>query len=161
MLSFNNCESLSSNFHPSKRQIALYSPCPLIGRLVGVTIDFPFPNVFLHFLLGFSSSPERKTTITMIIPTDQPLANDHPDGPASCKGSSGGTGLLQMIIWMDRPLSKDHLEGPVSCKWSSGWTGLLQKIIWRDRSLANDHLDGAVSCKWSEFKYEICTVYLV
>ena len=56
------------------------------------------------------------TTITMIIPMDRPLTNDHPDGPASCKRSSGGTSLLQMIIRMERPLANDHLDGPASCK---------------------------------------------
>ena len=28
----------------------------------------------------------------------RPLANDDPEGPASCKWSSGGAGLLQMMI---------------------------------------------------------------
>ena len=41
----------------------------------------------------------------MIIRIDRPLENDHPDGPASCKWSSGRTGLKQMIIRMDRPWS--------------------------------------------------------
>ena len=36
----------------------------------------------------------------------RPLANNHLEGPASCK--SGGTGLLQMIILRDRPLANDH-----------------------------------------------------
>ena len=38
----------------------------------------------------------------MIIWMNRPLANYYPDGPASCKWSSGWTGLLQMIriqIW--------------------------------------------------------------
>ena len=52
---------------------------------------------------------------------DRPLANDHVDGPASCKWSSGWTSLLQMIIRMDLPLANDHPDGPASCKWSSGW----------------------------------------
>ena len=43
----------------------------------------------------------------MIIRMDRPLANDHPDGPASCKQSSGWTRLLQKIIRMDRPLAND------------------------------------------------------
>ena len=34
-----------------------------------------------------------------MIRRDRPLANDDPKGPASCKWSSGGAGLLQMIIW--------------------------------------------------------------
>ena len=35
-----NCKSLPSIFQPSKSQIALYSPCRSVGRLVGVTIIF-------------------------------------------------------------------------------------------------------------------------
>ena len=65
----------------------------------------------------------------MIIRREQPLANDHPKGSASCKWSSRGTNLLQMIIWMDRPLANDHQEGLAYCKWSSGGSGLLQMII--------------------------------
>ena len=42
----------------------------------------------------------------MIIRIDWPLANDHPDGLASSKTSSGGTGLLQMIIRHPRQLSQ-------------------------------------------------------
>ena len=45
----------------------LHYICPvgwLVGQMVGVTINFPSPNVFLHFLLGFSSSPKRNTTTT-------------------------------------------------------------------------------------------------
>ena len=69
----------------------------------------------------------------------QPLAIDHPEGPASCKCSSGGAGLLQMLIRRIRPLANDHPEGPPICKWSFGGSGLLQMIIWRDQPLANDH----------------------
>ena len=36
--------------------------------------------------------------LQMIIRRDQPLTNDNPEEPASCKWSSRGTGLLQMII---------------------------------------------------------------
>ena len=54
-----NCKSLPSIFLTLKRQIALYSPCRLVGRSVGVTINFPSPNVFLHFLRSFSSSSEK------------------------------------------------------------------------------------------------------
>ena len=50
----------------------------------------------------------------MIIWRDRLLAKDHREGKASCKRTSGGTGLLQMIIWRDRPLANDHLEGPAS-----------------------------------------------
>jgi len=60
-------------------------------------------------------------------------SKDHPKGPASCKWSSEGTGLLQMIIRRDRPLANDHPEGLTICKWSSGCAGLLQMIIRRDR----------------------------
>ena len=92
----------------------------------------------------------------MIIWMDRPLANDHPDGPASCKFSSGKTGLLQLIIQRIRPLANDH---PATSKWSSGGSGLLQMIIWRDwplasyhpygPPLANDYPEGLASCKWS------------
>ena len=75
----------------------------------------------------------------MIIQRGQ--ANDHQEGPVSCKWSPGGTGLSQMIIWKDQPLANDHLEGPASCKWIFGGTGLLPMVIWMDRSLPNDHPD--------------------
>ena len=65
----------------------------------------------------------------MIIRRIQPLANDHPEDPTSCKWLSRGYGLLQMIIQRIRPLANDHLEDLASCKWSSGGTGLLQMII--------------------------------
>ena len=42
-------------------------------------------------------------------PEDRPLANDDPEGPASCKWSSEE----------GRFLANYHLEGPDSCKWSS------------------------------------------
>ena len=81
----------------------------LVGRSFGVTISFPSPNVFPHFLLGFCSSPERNYN-----------NNDHPYEPASCKLSSWWTSLLQMIIRMNRPLANDHPHGPArraSRKW--------------------------------------------
>ena len=84
----------------------------------------------------------------MIILMDRPLANDHPDGLASCKWSSRWTGLLKMIILINRPLANDHPDGPASCKWSYWSTGLLQMIIMIELSLANDHLDGSASFKW-------------
>ena len=65
----------------------------------------------------------------MIIRIDWPLANDHPDGPASCKWSSRSTGLLQMLSQIDLPLANDHPEGRASCKWSSGGTSLLQRAL--------------------------------
>ena len=116
---------------------------------------------------------QTTTTINKQQPMmDQPLSNDYPDGLASCKWSSGWTGLLQMIIWIGRPLANNHPDGPASCKWSSelagllqmiiqieraaasckwssGWTGLMQLIIRMDHSLANDLPDGQASCKWS------------
>ena len=85
----------------------------------------------------------------MILRMNRPLANDHPDGPASCKWPSRWTGLLQIIIQMDRPLANDHPDGPVACNWKSGWTALLQMIIQMDRPLANDHPDGPAPCKRS------------
>ena len=99
----NSCKFLPSISHPWKRQIVLYSPCPLVGRLLGVTIDFPSPNAFLHFLLGFSSSPEQNNN-----KNNNNNNDDHPYGPASCKRSSGWTGLFQKIIWRDRSLANDQ-----------------------------------------------------
>ena len=49
----------------------------------------------------------------MIIWRIWPLANDPPDDPASCKWSSGGSGLLEMIIRRDQPLANDH-QSPLS-----------------------------------------------
>ena len=69
----------------------------------------------------------------MIIRRIWPLANDHPEDPATCKWSSGGSDNLQMIIWRIRPLANDHPEDQASCKWSSGGTGLLQMIICHPR----------------------------
>jgi len=71
---------------------------------------------FFFFFLTFEKDQ-------MIIRRDQPLANDHPEGPASCIWSSGGASLLV----------NDHPKGQASCKWSSKGTGLLQMIIRRDR----------------------------
>ena len=53
--------------------------------------------------------------LQMIIQRISPLANDHPEGLASCKWSFG-RGL---------PLANDHLEGQAPCKWSSGGSGIL------------------------------------
>ena len=60
---------------------------------------------------------------------DWPLANCHSDGPASCKWSSGWTGLFQIITSRDQPLANDHPDELASCKWLSGGTSLLQMII--------------------------------
>ena len=83
-----------------------------------------------------TTSNEKQMHMQMIIRRGRPLANDHPEGPASCKWSSGGAGLLQMIIWWDQPLANDHPEGQASCKWSSSGTSLLQMNIQRGRPLA-------------------------
>ena len=95
----------------------------------------------------------------MIIWINRPLANDHPDGPTSCKWSSGWTGLLQVIIPIDRllqmiiqrvwPLANDHMEDTATCKWSLGRSTLLQMIIWKDRPFANDHREDPPSWNWS------------
>ena len=58
----------------------------------------------------------------------RPLANDHLEGLATCKWSSGGSSHLQMIIQRIRLLASDCPEDLGSCKWSSGGTGLLQMI---------------------------------
>ena len=52
----------------------------------------------------------------MTIQMDWPLANNHPDGPASCKCLSGWTGLLQIIIQRDQHLPNDHPDQPDSSK---------------------------------------------
>ena len=49
-------------------------------------------------------SDGRGTTKTITIRRIRPLANDHLEGPAICKWSCRGSGLLQMIFWRDRPL---------------------------------------------------------
>ena len=40
----------------------------------------------------------------------RPLVNDDAEGPASCKWSSGGAGLLKMMMRRDRPLANDDVE---------------------------------------------------
>ena len=61
--------------------------------IVGPIRYRPIPGIFLLLLL---------------------LENDNPDQPASCKKSSGQTGLLQMIILMDQPFENDHQDGTTS-----------------------------------------------
>ena len=85
----------------------------------------------------------------MIIQRIRPLANDHPEDPASCKWPSRGSGLLHMIIRRIRPLANDHLEESASCKWSSEGSSLLQMIIQRISPLANDHPENLATCIWS------------
>ena len=51
----------------------------------------------------------------------RPLVNDDAEGPASCKWSSLGAGLLQMMIWRDRPLANGHLEGSSSKRRNWGF----------------------------------------
>ena len=85
----------------------------------------------------------------MIVWIDRPLANDHPEDLASCKWSSGGSGLLQMIIQQIQPLANDHMEVQATCKWSSGGSDHLQMIIQRIRPLANDHPEHLASGMWS------------
>ena len=46
----------------------------------------------------------------MVIQRGRPVANDDLEGPASCKWSSRGAGLLQMMIWRDRSLANDYPE---------------------------------------------------
>ena len=65
----------------------------------------------------------------MIIQRIRPLANDHPEDPASCKWSSWGSGPFQMIIQRIWPLANDHPENLASFKWSFRGSGLLQIII--------------------------------
>ena len=96
--------------------------------------------------------------LVVVVRSSPPLANYHPEGPASCKLSSRGAGLLQIIIRKGRPLINDHPEGPASCKWSSRGaglshiiirrTGLLKMNILRGRPFTNDHPEGPASCKW-------------
>ena len=69
--------------------------------------NFPFsspPPPSLPLPPPFPSSPQSfrwTDLLQMVIQMDQPLVNDHQQGPASCKCSSGRTGSLQMIIRMD------------------------------------------------------------
>ena len=79
------------------------------------------------------------TPVVVVVRSSRPLANYHPEGPASCKLSSRGAGLLQIIIRRGRPLANE----------SSWGAGLVQMIIQRGRPLANDHPEGPASCKWS------------
>ena len=92
----------------------------------------------------------------------RPFANDHPDGPASCKWSSRWTGLLKMIIQMNWPLTNDHLDGPpLANDHPNGPTSKnkqpainnnklqMQILIWIDWPIANDHPDEPASCAWS------------
>ena len=78
----------------------------------------------------------------MIILRIRPLANDHPEDPASCKWSSGGSGLLQMI---------------------SAGTGLLQMIICHPRH--PNHLSQDLdSTSWSfleQFALVVIIIILV
>ena len=47
-------------------------------------------------------------------------ANGHPEGPASCKWWSRGTGFLQMVILRHRPLAKGYFyEGSIGD--TRGW----------------------------------------
>ena len=99
-----------------------------------------------------------------------PLANHHPEGPAPCKWSSKGTGLLQTNIPRVQPLANDHPKGSFwpdsqyssglpdssnsqsfnnnnNCNSSSEGSGLLQMIIRRDRPLENDHPNRLEICQ--------------
>ena len=48
-------------------------------------------------------------------PRNRPLTIDHPEDPASCKLSSGGSCHLQMIIPRMPPLENYHSEDPATC----------------------------------------------
>ena len=85
----------------------------------------------------------------MIIRMGWPFANDQPDGPAFCKGSSGLAGILQMIIRIGWRFENDYPNWPAFCKWSFRWAGLLQMIIQIGRIFANDPQDWPAFCKWS------------
>ena len=110
----------------------------------------------------------------MIILMDRPLANDHPDGPASCKWSSrwtpsckwlpGGTGLSQMILQMDRPLANDYPEVPASCnlqvascKWSSGSTRFISIFLLILQQISYFPPINIIM-RWSLkiYKYQVC-----
>ena len=85
------------------------------------------------------------------------LANDHPEGPSSCKWSSGRAGRLQMIIRRDRPLANEYQEGPASCKWSSGETGLFQDPESISRTFLKQFVLGFIFCQgsWSRFPLDL------
>ena len=82
-----NCKYLPSIFHPSKRQIAPYVPC---RSVCWRHHQFSNNNNNNDHSVG-TASPKWLSGWTgllqVIIRMDQPLASDHPDGPASCKWS--------------------------------------------------------------------------
>ena len=86
--------------------------------------SFCYFAFFLHIFLTNNHSH-----LLLIILRIRPLENDHLEGPAICKWSSGGSSHLQMIIRRDRPFANDLPKDLASCKWSSGGTGILQMII--------------------------------
>ena len=89
--------------------------------------------------------------LQLIIWRNWPLANDHLEGLASCKRSSGGTNHLQTINLRGWPLANDQPEEPASCKWSSGGTSLLQMVICHPhhpRHLCQDPY--SISCTFLE-----------
>ena len=117
------------------------------GVLINQSLATICPNLSCLFL---SDNPNKNSIMIGTPDRGQQIKDiikDHQDGPASCKWSSGWTGLLQMIILMDRPSATDHLDGPASCKWSSWWTSLLRMIILMGWPLGNDHPDQPSSCK--------------
>ena len=98
----------SSLFPPSPPPV----PSPLVTP---VTLVTPPSTRLLLLLLLF----EGTGLLQIIIQRGRSLANDHSEGPVSCKWLSRWTGFLQMIIWRGRPLANDHPERPASCKWST------------------------------------------
>ena len=97
---------LTSIFHPSERQIALNSPCWLVGQLVSRSASqLIFQQQWSSGWIGL---------LQMIIWIDRPLANDHPEQLASCKWSYGLISLLQMIDRIEWSLANDHLDGSFS-----------------------------------------------
>ena len=90
-----------------------------------------------------------KQEMQMIIWMDQPLANVHLDGLASCKSSSGWISPLRMIIHMERPLAiDDWMDRPLAndTPFPFLFSSLLQEIHLSS-PLVNDHLDELASCK--------------
>ena len=62
------------------------------------------PNNKQSQATAYDKQRQMTNNYEMIILSNRSLANDHLEGPASYKKSSGWTGFLQMIIWMDPPL---------------------------------------------------------
>ena len=102
----------------------------------------------------------------MIIRKIWPLANDHPEGLAICKWSSGGSGPLQMIIQRILPLANDHPVGPPLPPFSrnrtylkiwvlvSHWTCICPSLFKCVENTFFTFCDFQTLCPWFSQKYD-------